>query len=358
MSKGYFVVRAGATALRNDVIFDADISLQALGVLARALAAPPGADLGYRAFLGRGMGEKAVRGALRELEDAGYRHRFTVQRKGRIATVTVFSDVPIDSHEAQEAVRFGSHDIVVDCPTDPERFRRSDRADTGAARSDQAKQGVSADRAVQRSTAARQGAALPRRGINDSSLRSESNGFQTEPRETDEGVSRSGAVRKPDSSEADDHGAPHGAAVVAECLPRWLFERIEPAGLGRVIDALRVRLAAGWTPSQIRNAVDGNVPKQIGLGSSFALFRLDRNVIPDLAPARQRQLARESARIRTEARLAASVQDDGADSPGEPDPRKDEIEAALRAEHPDWSETRALLEATRIRIREKSLEAS
>ena len=90
----YFVVRKGATALRNEVVWDSSISYGALGILARALATAPGADLGYRAFAGRGMGEKAVRAALGELEEAGYRHRFTVRREGgRIRTVTVFSDV-------------------------------------------------------------------------------------------------------------------------------------------------------------------------------------------------------------------------------------------------------------------------
>ena len=52
----YFVVRRGATALRNEVVFDERISYAALGILARALASAPGMHLGYRAFAGRGMG--------------------------------------------------------------------------------------------------------------------------------------------------------------------------------------------------------------------------------------------------------------------------------------------------------------
>lgn len=97
----YFVVRRGATALPNGTVWDERIGFAALGILARALATPPGAHLGYRAFSGRGMGEKAVRSAMRELEAAGYRHRFPVRGAGgRLRTVTVFSDVAISEEEA------------------------------------------------------------------------------------------------------------------------------------------------------------------------------------------------------------------------------------------------------------------
>ena len=51
----YFVVRRGATALPNGTVWDERIGFAALGILARALATPPGAHLGYRAFSGRGM---------------------------------------------------------------------------------------------------------------------------------------------------------------------------------------------------------------------------------------------------------------------------------------------------------------
>ena len=52
----FFVVRRGATALRNEVVWDSSISFGALGILARAPASAPGMHLGYRAFAGRGMG--------------------------------------------------------------------------------------------------------------------------------------------------------------------------------------------------------------------------------------------------------------------------------------------------------------
>ena len=216
----YFVVRKGATALRNEVVWDSSISYGALGILARALATAPGADLGYRAFAGRGMGEKAVRAALGELEEAGYRHRFTVRREGgRIRTVTVFSDVSMGRAEALSELPEEQRAGVVD-PEEPRqscgsRVRRSHRAAdgaarsdlgkrtpsegsvdnlsddgrcaaTGAARSDLDKQGVSAGRTVPRSTVARSSAALSLRDTKpSSSLRSEEESFdQTGPDRT------------------------------------------------------------------------------------------------------------------------------------------------------------------------------
>lgn len=233
----YFVVRKGATALPNEVVWDSSISYGALGILARALSTAPGADLGYRAFAGRGMGEKAVRAALGELEEAGYRHRFTVRREGgRIRTVTVFSDVSIGRATALSELPEEQRVGVVD-PEEPRqscgsRIRRSHRAAdgaarsdlgkrtssygavdnlsdddrraaTGAARSDLGKQGVSAGRTVPRSTVARSSAALSLRDTKpSSSLRSEEESFdQTGPGRAEVASpgagagSRSGSVR-------------------------------------------------------------------------------------------------------------------------------------------------------------------
>ena len=235
----YFVVRKGATALPNEVVWDSSISYGALGILARALSTAPGADLGYRAFAGRGMGEKAVRAALGELEEAGYRHRFTVRREGgRIRTVTVFSDVSIGRATALSELPEEQRAGVVD-PEEPRQscgshIRRSHRAADGAARSDLGKrtssdgavdnlsddgrraapvaarsdlgkQGVSAGRTVPRSTVARSSAALSLRDTKpSSSLRSEEESFdqtgpdRTEAASPDAGAdsrSRSGSVR-------------------------------------------------------------------------------------------------------------------------------------------------------------------
>ena len=189
----YFVVRRGATALRNEVVFDERISYAALGILARALASPEGANLGYRAFVGRGLGEKAVRAAMRELESVGYRFRFTLRKSsGRVRTLTIFSDEPMSPKQARVvALEQSRGDYLMEGAASPdpeladegERLRRSHRAATGAARSDgrashraatgaarsdQGKQGKSPGRTVQRSTVARSSAALSLRDTKSS----------------------------------------------------------------------------------------------------------------------------------------------------------------------------------------------
>ena len=193
MLSEYFVVRRGATALRNEVVFDERISYAALGILARALASPEGANLGYRAFVGRGLGEKAVRAAMRELEAVGYRFRFTLRKSsGRVRTLTIFSDEPMTPQQARVvALEQSQGDYLLEGAASPdpelageeERLRRSHRAATGAARSDgrashraatgaarsdQGKQGKSPGRTVQRSTVARSSAALSLRDTKSS----------------------------------------------------------------------------------------------------------------------------------------------------------------------------------------------
>ena len=189
----YFVVRRGATALRNEVVFDERIAYAALGLVARALASPEGANLGYRAFVGRGLGEKAVRAAMRELESVGYRFRFTLRKSsGRVRTLTIFSDEPMTPQQARVvALEQSRGDYLLEGAASPEpeladeeeRLRRSHRAATGAARSDgrashraatgaarsdQGKQGKSPGRTVQRSTVARSSAALSLRDTKSS----------------------------------------------------------------------------------------------------------------------------------------------------------------------------------------------
>ena len=193
MLSEYFVVRRGATALRNEVVFDERISYAALGILARALASPEGANLGYRAFVGRGLGEKAVRAAMRELEAVGYRFRFTLRKSsGRVRTLTIFSDEPMTAQQARVvALEQSQGDYLLEGAASPdpelageeERLRRSHRAATGtarsdgrashraatgAARSDQGKQGKSPGRTVPRFTVARSSAALSLRDTKSS----------------------------------------------------------------------------------------------------------------------------------------------------------------------------------------------
>ena len=379
----YFVVRRGATALRNEVVFDERISYAALGILARALASPEGANLGYRAFVGRGLGEKAVRAAMRELEAVGYRFRFTLRKSsGRVRTLTIFSDEPMTPQQARVvALEQSQGDYLLEGAASPdpeladegERLRRSHRAATGAARSDgrashraatgaarcdQGKQGKTAGRTVQRSTAARSSAALSLRDTKSSkedltqphphppqrstSLTSpgegqgsvgSGNGCADEavvegeaasPVTTAAPQAACKATQKPPRSAKGPAAMPGGdrgaesaseadLAILAACVPESL-RVMDARGLGLVVGLLRERLDAGWTSGEIRRLLDSPLPDRVARMSGLVASRLRRLVAVGESPraqaaaaSRERErLARERAAV-VDAREAQTV---------------------------------------------------
>ena len=334
MSGDYFVVRKGATALRNEVVYNPNLSYAAVGVLARALAAPPGAPLGYRAFVGRGLGEKAVRAVMRELEDAGHRWQFRVKKAdGSLRTLTVFADVPMTMDEARAEVRSMGAGFVLDCSTQTERLRRSDRAATGAARADQARcsaagelsedcgeggdraatgaarrdqarQGVSPGGAVQRSSAAHPGAALSRRETKSSSLRSELLTDQTPsvgtqpPAPVGSGqvgsvVEDQGGGGAPAASPSTEPGpgSTVDLSLIGVCLPLPM-QVLDAQGARMVARLLGERVESGWKPQEIRALMDQPLPAGgVGRMSALVASRLRDNVDPMMAPGRLRSQA-------------------------------------------------------------------
>lgn len=357
----YFVVRRGATALRNEVVFDERISYAALGILARALASPEGANLGYRAFVGRGLGEKAVRAAMRELESVGYRFRFTLRKSsGRVRTLTIFSDEPMSPQQARVvALEQSRGDYLLEGAASPdpeladegERLRRSHRAATGAARSDgrashraatgaarsdQGKQGKSPGRTVQRSTVARSSAALSLRDTKSSKedltqphphppQRSTS---PTSPGEGqglvgsgidsgDEAVAevvaaspvattvppegRRGPQRRPGGGQGAESASDGDLAILAACVPEQ-FRVMDACGLAVVVGLLRERLDAGWAPGEIKRLLDSPPPAEgVKFMSRFVAKRLERLVAVGESPRAQAAAAsRERERLAAE----------------------------------------------------------
>ena len=357
----YFVVRRGATALRNEVVFDERISYAALGILARALASPEGANLGYRAFVGRGLGEKAVRAAMRELESVGYRFRFTLRKSsGRVRTLTIFSDEPMSPQQARVvALEQSRGDYLMEGAASPdpelageeERLRRSHRAAPGAARSDQGKQGKSPGRTVPRSTVARSSAALSLRDTKSSKedltqphphppQRSTSptssgegqgsvgsgNGCADEAvveREAASPVATSAprggrrGHQKPPRSAKDPVTMPGGGqgaesasdgdlAILAACVPEQ-FRVMDACGLAVVVGLLRERLDAGWAPGEIKRLLNSPPPAEgVKFMSRFVAKRLERLVAVGESP-RAQAAAAERERERVAAERAAVV---------------------------------------------------
>lgn len=121
--------------------------------------------------------------------------------------------------------------------------------------------------------------------------------------------------------------------LLGECLPESM--RVMDAAGARAVGALlEARLAAGWRPDQIRAAMGGRLPEDVGRMSALVAARLRINVDPALAPdggsassagavggvegaasVRAAEEARWEARRRRSEALAAPVRRD--EGPGE-----------------------------------------
>jgi len=115
MSGKTFTVRRGTTAVPNQTIYatyaalaDRDgapqaLSIQSLGLLLLLLSRPTGkASMGYRAMMGRGMGQVALLKAMKELGAVGHLYRFKRRSPaGSVITDTVVAEVPLTLAEAE-----------------------------------------------------------------------------------------------------------------------------------------------------------------------------------------------------------------------------------------------------------------
>lgn len=204
-----WVRRRGMTPLPNATVHDPRLSYAALGLLAVILARPESAPQGYRALVGRGLGEKAVQQALRELTDAGYRHQFTTSSgASSLRTDTVVSEDPITREEA-EAFLKGHADTLVS------------RAAGGAARDDQARRAVAPGHHVRRASlldSTRRDAAprTPTGSKVTHSLRSEPPDEPT----CDHGRPMWQRCRQCPEDVVCEHGTPRRYSACALCKPR------------------------------------------------------------------------------------------------------------------------------------------
>ncbi len=104
-------------------------------------------------------------------------------------------------------------------------------------------------------------------------------------------------------------------ALLGKCLPEAMLA-MDPRGAAVVVGLLRERLASGWAPGQVRRVMDQRLPGRVGRMSSLVATRLERNVVPGLAPVAASEAGegarREAARRRSEA-LAGTGRGRGGD---------------------------------------------
>ena len=111
------------------------------------------------------------------------------------------------------------------------------------------------------------------------------------------------------------------SALIGACLPEWM-QAMDRTGARQVADMLAERIAAGWTPAQIRSLMGEKPANGVRRMSSLVAYRLDENVGVADAPqartaaARQAQEAAiDAARQAQEAAIDAAI--DAAKTPEE-----------------------------------------
>ena len=111
------------------------------------------------------------------------------------------------------------------------------------------------------------------------------------------------------------------SALIGACLPQWM-QAMDRTGARQVADMLAERIAAGWTPAQIRSLMGEKPANGVRRMSSLVAYRLDQNAgIADApqartAAARQAQEAAiDVARQAQEAAIDAAI--DAAKTPEE-----------------------------------------
>lgn len=190
-------------------------------------------------------------------------------------------------------------------------------------------------------------------------IRTASKNHQTRPDQTctsppggGSAAGRSGRVRAERADRTSGRGLAAGAAgpgaggvgrpgrevsaedleLVGRCLPESM-RALDPSGLVLVAGMLRERLVAGWSPAQIRRVMDQRLPEQVGRLSSLVAARLERNIVPGLAPVVAGEAGddahREAARRRSEELAGPSSR--------RPDPVFERVLAAVAREMPGAS---------------------
>lgn len=150
----YYVVRRGSTSLTNEVVLSG-LSYEAVGLLMTELSLRPGTPLGYREMVGRGAGRQRILNAHKELEAAGFRHRFLLRTAGgELKTTVVVTDTSMPSVDVLDEIALpsGSHLVKIETDSNPvmpryegkkytdnsRHISRSHRATETGARSEQA----------------------------------------------------------------------------------------------------------------------------------------------------------------------------------------------------------------------------
>ena len=154
-----------------------------------------------------------------------------------------------------------------------------------------------------------------------------------------EATSRTDQVKQvPSSTTSEDAGA-----LIGACLPEWM-QAMDRTGARQVAAMLAERIAAGWTPAQIRGLMGEKPANGVRRMSSLVAYRLDENAGVADAPNARLSVARQVSEATREAARIAQAEAIAAQQEALKTPEERAREAAysqmwehMRAAHPQAS---------------------
>ena len=123
-------------------------------------------------------------------------------------------------------------------------------------------------------------------------------------------------ARAPETAQKRQEVAPQAArqepghvdeasALIGACLPEWM-QAMDRTGARQVADMLAERIAAGWTPAQIRSLMGEKPANGVRRMSSLVAYRLDENVGVADAPQARTAAARQAQEAAIDAAAEAA----------------------------------------------------
>lgn len=95
------------------------------------------------------------------------------------------------------------------------------------------------------------------------------------------------------------------SALIGACLPEWM-QAMDRTGARQVADMLAERIAAGWTPAQIRSLMGEKPANGVRRMSSLVAYRLDQNAGIADAPKARTVAARQAQEAAIDAAIDAA----------------------------------------------------
>ena len=153
----------------------------------------------------------------------------------------------------------------------------------------------------------------------------------------------------PQANRQEHNHADEASALIGACLPEWM-QAMDSTGARQVAGMLAERIAAGWTPAQIRSVMGEMPPNGIKRMSGLVIYRLDENAGVTDAPKARTAAARQAqaAAIDAARQAQAAAIDAQLEAIKTPEERERERAAArmwehMRAEHPEASNAELVL---------------